>query len=53
MIQYPTQIAIAKGNELIKQLKKFHNTEEFKQWETNPTEENLKKAKEKRKEIVK
>lgn len=36
-----------------KQLKMWRNTEEYKNWKENPTEENLRKAKEKRKEIVK
>ena len=39
--------------ELVEQIRRFHETEEFKNWEKNPTEENLEKARQKRKEIVK
>lgn len=39
--------------ELSQQIRRFHETKEFKEWEKNPTEENLKRARQKRKEIVK
>ncbi len=39
--------------ELTEQIRRFHETEEYKEWEKNPTEENLKKARQKRKEIIK
>lgn len=39
--------------ELENQLKEFHETKEYKDWEKNPTKENLEKARAKRKEIVK
>ena len=39
--------------ELENQLKKFHETKEYKDWKENPTKENLEKARAKRKEIVK
>lgn len=36
-----------------RQHERWTKTEEYKNWKENPTEENLKKAKEKRKEIIK
>ena len=39
--------------ELAGQIRRFHETEEYKEWEKNPTKENLEKARQKRKEIIK
>ena len=39
--------------ELSEQIRRFHETKEFKEWEKNSTKENLEKARQKRKEIVK
>ncbi len=40
-------------NELVEQLKQFHNTKEYKDYKINPTKENYYKAKKIREQIVK
>ena len=53
MMTKATRERIVREYNLAKQLKLFHNTEEYKEYKKNPTEENLARAKAVRKQIVK